>query len=152
MKVSSIRSLTRSKAPAATIVIRFLTGTVFVSEGIQKFLFAASLGSGRFLKLGIIAPSFSAPFVGCVEILFGCFLLFGLLTRISTLPLLAVISVALWTTKLPMLAKGQFWGMAHEARTDYSMLLCLIFLLIVGAGPLSADAILAHTDTPTDSP
>jgi putative oxidoreductase len=82
------------------------------------------------------------------EILFGCFLLFGLLTRISTLPLLAVIPVALWTTKLPMLAKGQFWGMAHEARTDYSMLLCLIFLSIVGAGPLSVDAVLSCCETP----
>lgn len=80
-----------------------------------------------------------------MEILFGCFVLFGLLTRWSTLPLLAAISVALWATKLPMLAKGQFWGMAHEARTDYSMLLCLSFLLIVGAGPLSLDAVVTRS-------
>ncbi len=148
MMISSIRSLARSQAPASTILIRLLTGSVFVSEGIQKFLFAESLGAGRFLKLGIISPSFTAPFVGCVEILFGSCLLLGLLTRLSTLPLIAVISVALWTTKLPMLARGQFWAMAHEARTDYSMLLCLCFLLIVGAGPFSIDAVLTRSKRP----
>jgi putative oxidoreductase len=29
--------------------------------------------------------------------------------------------------------------MAHEARTDFSMILGAIFLLIVGAGPISLD-------------
>jgi uncharacterized membrane protein YphA (DoxX/SURF4 family) len=33
--------------------------------------------------------------------------------------------------------------MAHEARTDWSMLLGSVFLLIVGAGPWSLDAMLA---------
>jgi len=40
---------------------------------------------------------------------------------------------------LPLLDKV-FWAMAHEARTDYSMLLGLIFLLIDGAGAWSFDA------------
>jgi uncharacterized membrane protein YphA (DoxX/SURF4 family) len=37
------------------------------------------------------------------------------------------------------MGKG-FWAMAHEARTDWSMLLGSIFLLIVGAGPWSLDS------------
>jgi len=32
----------------------------------------------------------------------------------------------------------------HEARTDFSMLLGLLFLLIVGAGAWSADTVLAR--------
>jgi uncharacterized membrane protein YphA (DoxX/SURF4 family) len=36
-----------------------------------------------------------------------------------------------------------FWGMLHEARTDLSMLLGLLFLLIVGAGAWSLDGRLA---------
>jgi uncharacterized membrane protein YphA (DoxX/SURF4 family) len=32
-----------------------------------------------------------------------------------------------------------FWGMMHEARTDFCMLLGLIFLLLVGSGTLSFD-------------
>jgi uncharacterized membrane protein YphA (DoxX/SURF4 family) len=137
--------LVSSCAPRATILIRLLTGSVFFSEGIQKFLFPTTLGIGRFMKLGIVDPSFTAPFVGCVEMFFGSCLLLGLFTRLSTVPLLAVISVALWTTKLPMLTQGHFWAMAHEARTDYAMLLSLLFLLIVGAGPLSLDKLLARS-------
>jgi uncharacterized membrane protein YphA (DoxX/SURF4 family) len=38
-----------------------------------------------------------------------------------------------------LLSKG-FWAAAHEARTDVSMLLGLLFLVIAGAGPWSVDA------------
>jgi uncharacterized membrane protein YphA (DoxX/SURF4 family) len=39
-----------------------------------------------------------------------------------------------------MLIKSGFWAMAHEARTDWAMLLGSLFLLIVGSGPWSLDA------------
>ena len=52
--------------------------------------------------------------------------------------------VALTSTKLPMLATRGFWAMAHEARTDWSMLLGSAFLLIVGAGAWSLDAMLGR--------
>jgi hypothetical protein len=38
-----------------------------------------------------------------------------------------------------VLAKNGFWGTLHEGRTDVSMLLGLIFLLLVGSGALSID-------------
>ena len=138
----TIRKLARSGAPAATILIRILIGAVFVSEGIQKFLFADALGVGRFAKIGIPEPAVVAPFVGAVEIVFGAFLLLGFLTRLSAFPLLIDISVAIATTKVPMLLDKGFWAAAHEARTDGSMLLGLMFLLIVGAGPWSVDSCL----------
>jgi hypothetical protein len=72
--------LFKSNAPRATILIRLLVGAVFLSEGIQKFLFPATLGVGRFLKIGIPAPQFFAPFVGIVEIVCGILLVIGLLT------------------------------------------------------------------------
>jgi uncharacterized membrane protein YphA (DoxX/SURF4 family) len=37
--------------------------------------------------------------------------------------------------------------MVHEARTDFSMWLGLVFLLIVGAGSLSLDAIITRKDS-----
>jgi len=113
---------------------------VFLSEGIQKFLFPATLGVGRFAKIGIPAPGFFGPFVGVVEIVCGALLIVGLLTRLAAIPLVIDISVAIVTTKLPMLAKSGFWSMAHEARTDWCMLLGAIFLLLVGAGAWSLDA------------
>jgi uncharacterized membrane protein YphA (DoxX/SURF4 family) len=114
-------------------------GLVFLSEGIQKFLFAGSLGIGRFAKIGILDPWFSAPFVGVVEILFGTCVIVGLLTRLSAIPLLIDISVAIAATKMPMLVDKGLWAAAHEARTDACMLLGLLFLLIEGAGPVSID-------------
>ncbi len=129
-----------ARVASALLLIRILVGWVFISEGIQKFLFPAQLGFGRFEKIGIPAPHILAPFVGAVEIVCGCLLLIGLFTRIAAIPLLAVISVAIVTTKIPMLAKTGVWSMLHEARTDFSMLLGLVFLLITGAGSLSLDA------------
>jgi len=132
--------LFRSDAHWATIFVRVMIGWVFLSEGIQKFLFPAALGVGRFEKIGIPFPGFSAPFVGVVEIVFGVLLILGLLTRLAAIPLLIDILVAIATTKIPMLAKSGFWAAMHEARTDFCMLLGLIFLLIVGGGRLSLDA------------
>ena len=137
--------LLASTAPKSVILIRLIVGWVFLSEGIQKFLFPAALGVGRFTKIGIPDPQILAPFVGVVEILCGALLIVGLLTRLAALPLLCVISVAIWTTKFPMLAKQGFWAMVHEARTDFCMVFGLLFLLIVGAGNLSLDASLQRT-------
>jgi uncharacterized membrane protein YphA (DoxX/SURF4 family) len=124
----------------AVILIRILVGWVFVSEGVQKFLVPALLGVGRFEKIGIPSPHIMAPFVGTVEIVCGLLLLIGLFTRWATIPLLGVILVAIATTKVPMVVKTGMWSMLHEARADFSMLLGLLFLLIVGAGTLSLDA------------
>jgi uncharacterized membrane protein YphA (DoxX/SURF4 family) len=132
--------LTSTGAPAAVILIRLMVGAVFLSEGIQKFLFPDQLGVGRFLKIGLPMPDVLGPFVGSVEIACGTLVLVGLLTRLAVIPLLVIMAVALTTTKWPMLADQGFWSMAHEARTDWSMTLGALFLLIVGAGPRSLDA------------
>jgi putative oxidoreductase len=80
------------------------------------------------------------PFVGVVEIVCGFLLLLGLITRLATVPLLIDLAVAIYSTKIVTLAKNGFWGTLHEARTDVSMLLGLIFLLLVGAGAWYLDA------------
>ena len=131
--------LRRTNAPRATILIRQLVGGVFLAEGIQKFFFPAALGVGRLVKIGIPAPQFFAPFVGVVEIVCGTLLIIGFITRLAAILLLIDISVAIATTKIPMLSRAGFWSTVHEARTDYCMLLGLVFLLLVGSGPLSID-------------
>jgi putative oxidoreductase len=119
----------------------------FLSEGIQKFPFPEALGVGRFAKIGIPNPGFTAPFVGVVEIVFGALIIVGLFTRLSTIPLLIDIRVAIATTKIPMLFDKGFWAAAHEARTDLCMLFGLLFLLVVGAGSLSMDSYLTRRTT-----
>jgi uncharacterized membrane protein YphA (DoxX/SURF4 family) len=84
----------------------------------------------------------AAPLVASFEILCGALVLLGLLTRLAAVPLLTIILVAISTTKVPILVKTGVWAAAHEARTDGAMLLTLVFLLVVGAGPWSLDSYL----------
>src|SRR5258706_12714155 len=112
-----------ARAAKAGLLIRILVGWVFLSEGIQKFLFPDSLGAGRFVKIGIPWPQVMAPFVGVVEIVCGALLLVGLMPRLAAIPLLIDICVALYSTKIVTLAKNGFWSTLHETRTDVSMLL-----------------------------
>ncbi|HUB06502.1 MAG TPA: DoxX family protein [Myxococcales bacterium] len=131
------------RAPAdpkpGLVLIRLAVGAVFLTEGIQKFLYPAALGVGRFTKIGIPWPQFAAPFVGDVEVVAGLFVLVGLWTRLSAFALLVDISVAIVTTKIPMLLHEGFWKAAHEARTDWAMFFALLFLVIAGPGSLSLD-------------
>lgn len=135
-----------TNAPSSVILIRLVVGLVFLSEGIQKFINPAEVGSGRFAKIGLPSPEILAPVVGAFEIVCGILVLLGLLTRLAVVPLIAIMLAAISSTKIPILFDKGFWAMAHEARTDYSMLLGSIFLLIVGAGAWSLDARLKNNE------
>ena len=154
--MSLYQKLVTTNVPAAVILIRLTVGGVFLSEGVQKFLFSDENGVGRFVKIGIPSPEIMAPFVGIVEVVCGALILFGFLTRLAAIPLIIDMLVAILSTKIPILLGHGFWGfslrnvpyygfwgMAHEARTDFAMLLGSIFLLIVGAGVMSIDSRLA---------
>lgn len=126
--------------PRATILlIRLMVGAVFLSEGIQKFLFADQLGSGRFAKIGLPSPEFLGSFVGFFEILSGTLILLGLFTRLAAIPTLIIMLVAIATTKGAVLANEGFWPMMHGSRTDWAMLLGSIYLIIEGGGKWSMD-------------
>ncbi len=142
------QKLLATNAPAAVILIRLIVGGVFLSEGIQKFLYPDALGIGRFTKIGIPAPEVMAPFVGVCEIVCGVLFVLGLLTRFAAITMIINMLVAIWTTKIPILLNSGFWSMAHEARTDYAMLLASIFLLVVGAGPWSLEAKIVQAKSP----
>ena len=118
------------KVKTSMLLIRIPVGFIFLSEGIQKFLFPDELGIGRFIKIGIPYPETLAPFVGITEIICGFLILSGLFTGLASIPLIIDMLVAIYTTKIPILIKDGFWDMAHEARTDFAMLFCLLFILI----------------------
>lgn len=152
MDDSSLRRLLESHAPSAVILIRMTVGLVFLSEGIQKFIFPGEIGAGRFAKIGLPSPEFLGPLVGTVEIACGGLVVLGLLTRLAVIPLIVIMLVAISSTKIPILLDKGFWSMAHDSRTDFSMLLGSTFLLIVGAGRLSLDSYLANRDRSGTSP
>lgn len=126
----------KSRSSLGLLLLRIMVGWVFLSEGIQKFLYPAALGVGRFRQIGIPFPRFSAPFVGMVEIVCGAMLIAGVATGLAVLLLLIDISVAITSTKVPLLRHG-FWTAMHEARTDFCMLLGLIAIALLGSGGLS---------------
>lgn len=115
-----------------TILVRLVVGMIFLTEGIQKYLFPELLGTGRFLKIGFADPSFWAYFTGSFEILCGTLIILGILIRLATIPPFIIMMVAFVTTKWPILMNKGFWLFAHEYRTDFAMTLLLIFLFIYG--------------------
>ncbi|WP_339624646.1 DoxX family protein [uncultured Winogradskyella sp.] len=122
-----------------TIIIRLMVGAVFLSEGIQKFLFPAIRGAGRFEKIGLPSPEFLGAFVGTFEIVCGTLILLGLLTRLASVLTLVIMLVAIVTTKSDILANDGFWIMMHGSRTDWAMPWGSLFLIIKGGGNWSID-------------
>ncbi|HEY8038410.1 MAG TPA: DoxX family protein [Polyangiaceae bacterium] len=138
-------------APRATVLVRAMVGGVFLSEGILKFVYT-NQGVGRFTKLGLPAPAFTATFIGGLEIVGGLLLILGLFTRFAAIPFIVEMVVAVLATKVslylgtsplappPSPPTVGFWAVMHESRSDYAQLLTSAFLLIAGPGPWSLDA------------
>jgi putative oxidoreductase len=158
----TLQRLLDTQASGWVVLVRLLVGlVVFFPEGLQKLIFPAILGAGRFAKIGLPWPDMLASFVGVVETVCGALIILGLATRFAAIPLIIVMLVAIVSTKIPLLV-GQdvwifhvqamprygFWSMAHEARNDFCMLLGCVYLLITGAGQWSVDAWLSHRRSP----
>jgi uncharacterized membrane protein YphA (DoxX/SURF4 family) len=124
----------------SAILIRLTVGLIFLTEGIQKFLFPELLGTGRFLTIGFSHPAFWAYFTGTFEIICGFLIIIGLITRVASIPLIIIMITAFISTKIPILVHKGVWTWAHEYRTDFAMTLLLLYLLIYGAGRWSVDS------------
>lgn len=138
----------------AVVPLRLVIGlAVFVSEGLQKFLYPEALGAGRFADIGIPYPDLMGPAVGATEILCGLAVAIGWRCRWFSLPLLGVMCVALVTTKLPILLGSDLWifhvrslprygllSALHEARTDLTVLAGLLVLYASNGGRWSVDS------------
>jgi uncharacterized membrane protein YphA (DoxX/SURF4 family) len=122
-----------------TVLIRLIVGLIFISEGIQKYLVVTMLGSAYFKEIGFGHPMFWAYFTGAFEIVCGFMILFGLLTRLSSIPLLIIMITAFITTKLPILTEKGLLTFLHEYRIDFSLTLLLILLVVYGGGKWSVD-------------
>lgn len=133
------QKIIKTDGARTTIIIRLMVGAVFLSEGLQKFLFPAIRGAGRFEKIGLPLPEFFGAFVGTFEIICGALILLGFLTRLASIPTLLIMLVAIATTKTEVLANDGFWMMMHGSRTDWAMLLGSLFLIIQGGGKWSFD-------------
>ena len=149
-------------APSATVLLRLMAGGVFLWEGILKFVYV-NQGLGRFAKLGFPFPQPTATFVGSLEIVGGILFITGFLTRLIAVPFIIEMFVAILSTKIalylgnsplplpPVPPQIGFWAVLHEVRSEYAQLFNCAFLLIVGPGAWSIDAVLARMSSPPSS-
>jgi putative oxidoreductase len=145
--------------PAAATIMRVMVGGVFLSEGIMKFVFA-NQGVGRFTKLGFPLPALTASFIGGLEIVGGCLLIAGLLTRVIAIPFVIEMVVAILSTKVslflgtsplpppPSPPRFGLWAVLHESRSDWAQLLTSLYLTVVGPGQWSLDSVLRRRRGP----
>ena len=138
-----------ARGPASILLVRLAVGLIFFTQGILKYI-DLNMGIVRFTKIGFPHPYFTAHFVGAFEIVCGLLVLLGLWTRLAAVPLLIVISTAIATTKIPELFRSNqgFWYMISDARTDFAMFCCLLFLIASGGGAWSLDAKFASRINP----
>jgi uncharacterized membrane protein YphA (DoxX/SURF4 family) len=108
-----------------------------------------NLGVIRFTKIGFAFPDFTAHFVGTFEVICGFLVTVGMLTRLANVPLLIINLTVIATTKVSELFRPSqgFWFMVTDARTDFAMLTGILFLLMVGAGKISADCSVRKSDS-----
>jgi putative oxidoreductase len=135
------------EASRSVLLVRIAVGLIFLTQGVLKYI-DPNMGVVRFTRIGFSNPYFTAHLVGSFEIFCGLLLLLGLGTRLASFPPLIVIITAIATTKIPELFRANqgFWYMVSDARTDFAMLCCLVFLISVGGGSWSLDARLARHD------
>ena len=145
--------------PESTVLLRLMAGGVFFWEGILKFVYV-NQGVGRFTKLGMPFPMFTADFVGSLEIVGGLLLMAGLLSRWIAIPFVIEMIVAMLSTKIslylgtsplplpPAPPKIGVWAVLHEVRSEYAQIMVVFFLLINGPGKWSLDALIAKLRVP----
>ena len=132
----------------APLPLRLIVGFGFMQHGFSKL----SRGSDAFVAilhaLGVPAPHFMARLTILIELLGGLAVMLGAFVTLVSLPMAALLLVAIFTVHLPYgfssikliavtPAGAQFGPVGYECNLLY--LACLVALVIGGSGPLSVD-------------
>ena len=120
------------------LLARISIGVIFVQSGWGKLHHLDKVVQ-FFTSLGIPAPQLQAPFVAGVELVGGALVLVGLFTRVASVPLIGTMAVAILTAKRGELHAA--WDLLFMP--EFLFIVLLIWLMVAGAGALSADFVFA---------
>ena len=118
--------------------IRLYWGWQFFQTGKGK-LSDISAPTAFFTELGIPFPQLNAYMAGCTECFGGLLLLFGLFSRVTSVPLIFTMLVAYGTAHLDVVKTIFSDGDAFVTAPPFLFLLASVIVFIFGAGRLSVD-------------
>ena len=121
------------------LVARITLGYVFIESGWGK-LHNLDKVTDYFQSLGIPAAHLQAPFAAGSELVFGAAILVGLFTRLSAIPLMVIMVVAILTAK-----REELDGIsALFGFIEYLYIVLLLWLVVRGGGCLALDRLLVR--------
>jgi putative oxidoreductase len=128
--------------PVFLLIIRLYWGWQFHITGMGK-LSDISKVTGYFQSLGIPFPALNAYLAGSVECFGGLFLLLGLASRITTIPLIFTMVIA-YLTASPDAVKHIFTRPDDFTTADpFLFMLAAVIVFLFGPGLLSLDGLIA---------
>lgn len=116
------------------LIPRLVIGAVFIPAGWGKLQSMAKTIE-YFQSLHIPLASLQAPFVALCELVFGFFILVGFYTRLSCIPLITIMVVAMLTAR--KLEFTSLMSLAEMTPSLYAVILLCIFCL--GSGTFSLE-------------
>ena len=136
----------------APVPLRLIVGYGFMEHGFAKLARGLDAFPTILLAIGVPAPHLMGWLTILVEIFGGLAVLLGALVPLASIPMAAVLLVAIFTVHLPYgfssiklqavtAAGAQFGPPGFE--TDLLYLACLAALVLGGSGPLAIDGLLA---------
>jgi putative oxidoreductase len=136
----------------APIPLRLIVGYGFMAHGFAKLARGLDAFPAILQALAVPAPHLMGWLTILVEIFGGLAVLLGALVPLASIPMAAVLLVAMFTVHLPYgfssiklqavtAAGAQFGPPGYE--TDLLYLACLATLVLGGSGPLSIESLLA---------
>lgn len=121
------------------LVIRLVFGYFWLETGIAKVQNLDGF-TQRFVGWGIPHPAFNAALSAWTELLGGLLLMFGLFTRLVSIPMIINMLVA-----LALVVSSRLMGLDDYVEADEVLYITIFFwFLIAGPGKISLDALIAR--------